>query len=179
MSENSKVQYIPFHAINEFMRDDFRNTILHEVFTNFEKLDQEQTSRISRLFKNGVQIPGFRNSHQAPVGVKIRYSNEIFQKSAEFAALIVDCWSQLHKSLGEAVWQLLDNRNWKPLPITTNRTQLPGFLVDWPKEDNFEALIKVLGENNPEIKESDDNISLMVVWVGNKLPYGLYEETTP
>jgi hypothetical protein len=176
MTETNKIQYLPFHAINEFMRDDFRLTVLNEVFTNLEKFEKDQVMRINRLFAKGVQIPGFRNSSLAPLVVKVKYSASLFEKSPEFVALVLNCWSQLRNSLKEAIWKLLDNKNWKPLPIDADRSLLPGFLATWPKGDTFEVLIKGLLENNPEIVESDDNISLMVVWVGNKLPYGLYEE---
>lgn len=176
MPENTKLQFLPFNAINEFMRDDYRSSVIQEVFISFEKLDKEQTMRINRLFAKGVQIPGFRNSSMAPTAVKIRHASPIFEKSAEFVALVVNCWSQLHSPLKDAAWKLLDDRNWKPLPVDTDRSLLPGFQVDWPKGDSFETMIGLLRQDNPEIIESDDNISLMMVWVGNKLPYGLYEE---
>jgi len=79
----------------------------------------------------------------------------------------------------QAVWQLLDARNWKPFPIEVDRTQLPGFMVNWPKGDTFDQFIKSITESNPELNESDDNISLMIVWVGNKLPYNLFDEAEP
>ncbi len=176
MPENTKMQFLPFSALNEFMRDDYRSSVIQEVFTSFEKLDKEHAMRINRLFAKGVQIPGFRNSSMAPTAVKIRHASPIFERSAEFVALVVNCWCKLHSPLREAVWKLLDDRNWKPLPQEVDRSLLPGFQVDWPKGDTFETMIMALRQNNPEIVESDDNISLMMVWMGNKLPYGLYEE---
>jgi hypothetical protein len=179
MTENNKTQFLPFNALNEFMRDDYRNSVIQEVFTSFEKLDKEQTIRINRLFAKGVQIPGFRNSSMAPTAVKIRHANSIFEKSAEFVALVVNCWSQLHSPLKEAVYKLLDDKNWKPLPMEADRSLLPGFQVDWPKGDSFVTMIQLLRQNTPDIVETDDNISLMIVWMSNKLPYGLYEEKEP
>ena len=101
MTDNKKAQYLPFHAINEFMRDDFRVTILQEVLNSYDKVEKEKTLRINRLIAKGVQIPGFRNSSLAPLGVKVRQSTTLFENSPEFAALIVDCWSQLHQQLKE------------------------------------------------------------------------------
>jgi hypothetical protein len=176
MPENSKTKFLPFNALNEFMRDDYRISVIQEVFTSFEKLDKEQAVRINRLFAKGVQIPGFRNSSMAPTAVKIRHASAIFERSAEFVALVVNCWSYLHSLLKDAAWKLLDDRNWKPLPVGADRSLLPGFQVDWPKGDTFETMIQQFRQNNPEIVESDDDISLMMVWIGNKLPYGLYEE---
>ena len=53
MTENKKAQYLPFHAINEFMRDDFRLTILQEVLSNINKIDKEKTLRINRHICEG------------------------------------------------------------------------------------------------------------------------------
>jgi hypothetical protein len=175
MSDNKKTQFLPFHAVNEFMRDDFRLVILQEVFLNLEKGDKEQLIHINRLFSKGVQIAGFRNSSQAPLAVKIRHSISLFERSAEFSALILQNWSQLHLSLRNDIWQILDRKDWKPLPVEVDRSLLPGFMVDWPKGDTFETFITAYRETARDSTESDDNICLMVVWLGNKLPYGLNE----
>lgn len=179
MPENNKKQFLPFHAINEFMRDDFKLLIIQEVLSKLETLKKEKIALINRLIAKGVQIPGFRNSSLAPVGVKARQCVSLFETSPEFAALVIDIWGNLHSPLKDAIWKLLVERNWKPLPIEIDRTMLPGFSVNWPKEETFESFIQGLHERVPELMESDDNISLMVVWIGNKLPYGLYEDATP
>jgi hypothetical protein len=176
MSDEKKVQVLPFHAVNEFMRDDYRTSVITEVLSNLEKIDKEAGIRINRLFSKGVQIPGFRNSSLAPLVVKIKHAHTIFEKSAEFVAIILNSWSLLHIPLQQQVWKLIDDRNWKPLPLEVDRSLLPGFQVDWPKGDTFEVLIKALKVIDPATTESDDNISLMTVWVGNRLPYDLYEE---
>ena len=59
MKDTSKVQYLPFHSVNEFMRDDYRLTILHEVYSNLEKCTVLQKQLITRLFTRSVQIQGF------------------------------------------------------------------------------------------------------------------------
>ena len=179
MVNDKKAQFIPFHAVNEFMRDDYRLSILQEVMSHLEDCNKDKIMRVNRLFVKGVQIPGFRNSSLAPVAVRIKHCVGLFEKSHEFAALMIECWSERHRGLKQAVWQLLDARNWKPFPIEVDRTQLPGFMVNWPKGDTFDQFIKSITESNPELNESDDNISLMVVWVGNKLPYNLFDEAEP
>jgi len=174
-----KAKFLPFHAVNEFMRDDYRFSILQEVMTHFEDCGKDRIMRINRLFVKAVQIPGFRNSSLAPAAVRIKHSVGLFEKSPEFAALMIECWSERHLGLKQAVFKILDAKNWKPLPIEADRTQLTGFLVNWPKDDTFDLFIKSIHESNPELNESDDNISLMVVWVGNKLPYNLFDEQEP
>jgi hypothetical protein len=176
-TDKNKVQYLPFHAINEFMRNDYRLTILQEVFENFEKLKPNQRQRLTKMFSNGVQVPGFRNSSLAPLSIRVKNSTSLFEKSPEFSALIVESWSSLHQDLKLGVWNLLESKGWKPLPIELDRIELPGFTFVWPKEDTFEVLSKKLRESLPNLNETEDNISLMVVWIGNRLPYGLYSES--
>lgn len=176
MVEEKRVQYAPFHTINEFMRDDFRLKVLQEVLIHAEDCDKTKALRLNRLIAKGVQIPGFRNSSMAPVAVRVKHSTGLFEKSAEFVALILDCWSDQHGNLKQAVWHLLDKKNWKPLPADADRTILPGFQINWPKGDTFEVFIRDIKESYPELEESDDNVSLMVVWMGNKLPYNLFED---
>jgi hypothetical protein len=179
MNDDKKVQYLPFNALNEFMRDDYRLIILQEVYNNLDQVKPEQKQRITRLFSKGVQISGFRNSGLAPLSLRVKNSANLFEKSSEFTAGVVDCWSSLHSELKTGVWNMLESRNWKPLPIELDRTQLAGFTVIWPKEDTFEALINSFRKSFPDLSETDDNISLMVVWIGNRLPYGLFSESDP
>ena len=174
MSDKEKTQYLPFHAVNEFMRDDYRLTILQEVYTSLDQASAIHRQLITRTFAKGVQIPGFRNSSLAPLAIKIKNSTSLFERSADFAATIMECWSNLHPPLKKAMFTLLSEKGWNPQPLDIDRSLLPGFLTDWPKTDTFDVLIKGIQEAIPEMKESDDNISLMAVWVGNRLPYNLY-----
>lgn len=176
MSDEKKVQVLPFHAVNEFMRDDYRLQVLHEVFTGLEQVTPMQKQLITRMFAKNVNIQGFRNSGLAPLAMKIKNSPTLFERSHDFSATIMECWSNLHPSLKTAMHALLAERGWTLQPIDADRSLLPGFQIDWPKPDNFESLIKGIKEAQPALDESDDNISLMAVWVGNKLPYNLFSE---
>ena len=176
MSDDKKIKVLPFHAVNEFMRDDYRLDVLHEVFSALDQCTPMQKQLILRMFSKNVNVPGFRNSGLAPLSIKIKNSPTLFERSHEFSATIMECWSNLHPELKTAMQTLLTERGWTLQPLETDRTQLPGFQIDWPKPDNFESLIKGIQAAQPELKESDDNISLMAVWVGNKLPYNLFSE---
>ena len=57
------------------------------------------------------------------------------------------------------------------LPVEADRTQLPGFIPSFPKEEDFEKLILAFKEKYPAIEASDDDISLMIVWVSGRLPF--------
>lgn len=174
MNEEKKIQYLPFHAVNEFMRDDYRLTVLQEVFSNLDRCTILQRQLITRLVSRGLQIPGFRNSSQAPVSMRIKHSVSLFEKSAEFAATVIESWSNLHYELKKLTVPLLTERGWNPHPVEVDRSLLPGFMIDWPKTDTFEVLIKTIREAQPSLDESDDNICLMAVWMGNRLPYDLF-----
>jgi hypothetical protein len=176
MNDEKKIQVLPFHAVNEFMREDYRLDVLHEVFTGLEQCTPLQKQLITRMFAKNVNIPGFRNSGQAPLAIKIKNSPTLFERSHEFSATIMECWSNLHPELKLAMQTLLTERGWTLQPLDDDRCLLPGFQIDWPKADNFESLINGIHETHPDMNESDDNISLMAVWVGNKLPYNLFSE---
>ncbi|MCX6054831.1 MAG: hypothetical protein NTZ74_07960 [Chloroflexi bacterium] len=173
MSEN---KYLPFKAINEFMRDDFRLTVIQEVFTGLNDCSPTQKQIINRMVEKRVQVPGFRNGRLAPLAIKVKHSASLFEQSSEFSSIIIECWSNFHKDLKMMIFDLLTEKNWQPNTIDLDRTSLPGFMIEWPKQDTFELLIKSIRESRPDLQESEDNISLMVVWVGNRLPYDLYDE---
>lgn len=172
--DKKEIRMLPFHAVNEFMRDDYRLTILQEVFNELGKCNPIQRTKISSLFSSGVKLPGFRNSSLAPVLIRVKNSVGLFEKSADFAGIILECWSNLHVELKGIIFEALTQKGWQLHPLQLDRTELPGFGTDWPKEDTFELICKSVNEAQPALKESDDNISLMAVWVGNKLPYNLF-----
>jgi hypothetical protein len=177
MTEEQKVEYLPFHAINEFMRDDYRLTVLNEVLSQQDKIAPEKKAIIGKMIAKYVTIQGFRNSNLAPTGRKAKSSVPLFERSADYSAVIIECWKNLHEELAKTVYEVLTEHNWeKLLPLEDDRSSQPGFLVHWPKADTFEVLIKAVQEKAPELKESEDNISLMAVWLGNRLPYDLYEQ---
>lgn len=172
------VKYLPFNAINEFMRDDYRLSVLHEVFGQLESNPAGKRKDISLFVTRFIKIPGFRNCNAAPAALKAKNSPALFQQSAEFSALVLEAWASLHPELKQAVWNVLSERNWEPAPIEADRSELPGFQIHWPKADTFESFHSALKALMPEMKESEDDISLMVVWVGNRLPYDLFIEET-
>lgn len=176
MEKMQEQKYLPFHAVNEFMRDDYRLTILHEVLNDQSQSPADLRQGIGRMIAKNVNIPGFRNSNQAPVGFKVKNSTSLFERSPEYAALVMDAWSYLHPDLKKIMADVLIAKGWTIPPVDEDHCKLPGFQIDWPKSDTFEVLIGEVKKNAPEIQESDDNISLMAVWIGNRLPYNLFNE---
>ena len=122
---DKQAQFLPFHAINEFMLNDYRHQIIQAVFSHFDNLPGARRSAINGLVKRHIQVPGFRNSAQAPAGVKARASTATFEKSPDFAAQILQGWSELNPDLREKVYAFLTAREWEILPADADRTKLP------------------------------------------------------
>jgi len=177
---DKKARFLPFHAINEYMLDDYRQLVIQSVLGNFNKLSEERQRKIKSLIKNLVRVQGFRNSSVAPLPLKINGCIDTYKKSHEFVAQILAAWSEINFETKKTIFHYLEERSWKLLPIEADRSLLPGFMLEWPKEDSFEILIDSFREKYPDYSLSDDDVSLMVVWLSNRLPYemveGLFQE---
>jgi hypothetical protein len=86
-------------------------------------------------------------------------------------AAILAAWTEAHAALKEKVQALLEARQWEILPIDADRTKLPGFITIWPRGENFEVINQAFKEMYPDTEVSDDDVSLMVVWISGRLPY--------
>ena len=87
------------------------------------------------------------------------------------AAAILSAWAEAHTGLRSQTHELLAARGWEVLPPEADRTQLPGFVPTWPKDEDFEKLTVAFKEKYPDTEASDDDISLMIVWVSGRLPF--------
>jgi hypothetical protein len=170
------VHFLPFHAINEFMLPEYRQQVIGEVFGGLDAVSSAQRGILVNLFKKHVSIPGFRNSNQAPQPIKLRSAVTQFEKNPAFAAAVIGAWSELHTELRDRMHGLLAERGWDLLPADADRARLPGFRTEWPKTDTFEVLDGQYRSAYPDDPASDDDLNLMAVWLGNRLPYDLYAE---
>lgn len=174
--DNKKVEFLPFHAINEFMLNDYRQQVILSVFNGFDRLRGEHRSAINGLVKRYVQVPGFRNSTQAPAGVKARSSVSIFERRPEFAGVVLQGWADLHPELREKVHAFLESREWELLPAEADRSKLPGFLPEWPEGQDYDVLGKAFAEMYPDYPVEENDLRLMIVWLAGRLPYDMYED---
>jgi hypothetical protein len=170
MSDN-KIQFIPFHAINEFMLPEYRFEVIREVLLSLSSASEKIQAQFNKYFKNAVKVPGFRNSGQAPTSLKIRPFIAAFEKEPEIAGATLSRWVELRSELKNQVFDLLKSRNWEVLPADADRTKLPGFLIAWPDGEDFEVLGKAFQAMFPEVNAKSDDVSLMAVWLGGRLPY--------
>ena len=176
VSPDKQAELLPFHAINEFMRNDYRLSVVRGTLTRLSTLPGSHRSTIDRLTRQFVRVPGFRNSDKAPAMVKAAPMAEAFEKSPDLVAAVLNAWAELHPELRKQVFDFLTARQWDLLPLDADRTKLPGFFIKWPKGGNFEELFKAFQEMFPDAKDNSDDVSLMIVWVGMRLPYQFEEE---
>jgi hypothetical protein len=169
--DEKRAQFYPFHAINDFMRSDYRLEVVRSTLLTLHSLPEELRAHIDRLTRKAVQVSGFRNSAKAPVHLRIKPTAEAFEKNPQLVAAILSAWSMAHAELRQQVYDILKARNWEVLPPEADRTKLPGFLIKWPKGEDFDILYEAFSETHPDSKASRDDISLMVVWISTRLPY--------
>ena len=170
MDPKKQVEFIPFHAINEFMRNDFRLNVIRTTLLSLNKLDRNISAPIDQLTRKHVKVAGFRNSSKAPASIKAVSMVKAFESRPKLVAAVLNGWAELQPELREQVHDLLVERGWKILPPAFNRTKMPGFLTSWPAEDDYEVLYDEFMNAHPETDASIDQISLMVVWLSGRLP---------
>jgi hypothetical protein len=172
-------EFLPFHAINQFMRDDFRLAVIRSTLNSLPGLPDRFRKPIDRLTREHVRVTGFRNSVQAPVPVKAPAMADGFETSPDLVAAILAAWSEAHLELRTRVFELLASRGWELLPADADRTRLPGFLTQWPRGQDFDVLNQAYQEAHPDDPATTDEVSLMVVWLGGRLPYHVESEDEP
>jgi len=173
--DTSKAQFLPFAAINNFMLPEYRLHVITTVLQQLDRLPGERRGAINAQLKRHLQVPGFRNSAQAPLQIKIKNSVTPFERSSDMVAQILAGWYELHPDLRQQVNDLLAERGWEMLPADADRTRLPGFLTRWPKQESFEAITAAFHEKYPDAQAEDNDVSLMTVWLSGRLPYELVE----
>ena len=173
--KEKKAQFLPWNAINSFMNPEFQHEVMMAVLGNYESLTSDQRKNLNLMIKRGAKVNGFRNAAIAPLAIKVSASSELFEKNANFAALVLYSWWTLNAELSSKMMELLTSRGWELLPEETDRTKLPGFITQWPKQDEFDVLVAAYREIHPEDQFTDDQISLMSVWLSGRLPFELVD----
>jgi hypothetical protein len=170
MNDN-KIAFVPFHAINQFMLDEYRQQVIRIVLSSFDSLPVNRRKSINNLIKKSVSVPGFRDASQAPLAVKLRGVERAFEKNPEMTAQVLMAWSELKPELAHQVHELLSSRGWELLPVETDLSRLPGFLPEWPKDEDYDTLEPAFAGKFPEVVVDPYDFRLMVVWVSGRLPY--------
>jgi hypothetical protein len=175
MSEANQVQFVPFHTINQFMLPEYRQEILQKVLGHLDELPDERKNKILSQVKRYVKLHGFRNSTLAPLMVKVKGSGGAFDKYSDFVAQILMAWSEMHLDLRQQIYDLLVEREWELLPVDTDRSKLPGFLIRWPKKESYDVLDAAFAAKYPDSRAHEYDVRLMIVWLSGRLPYDMVE----
>lgn len=171
MPDDKEIKFLPFHAINEFMKDDYRLYVIQVTLNGLASLPSDLRKPIDQLTNHFVKIQGFRNPVKAPVYLKTKPYGEAFQKQPKLVAATLAAWAQLNHELRNQVFEVLQSRNWELLPIDTDRTKIPGFLMVWPKGETFETIYQSYKETYPHSTATSDDVSLITVWLSGRLPF--------
>ncbi len=177
MTEHSdkQVAFLPFHALNEFMRSDYRREVIRTALLGPGALPDGIRKALERQVRRHVRVPGFRNSAKAPLSLTARHLPEAFEKNPELVKVVLAAWAARRTALGAQVYELLDERGWEMLPLEADRTKLPGFLTAWPAGEDFEKINQAFTEKYPQEPAETDDISLMTVWLSGRLPVDVEE----
>lgn len=176
---DKKVSFLPFHALNEFMNNEYRLEVVRSALNALANLPDRFSAPINKVTARLVKIPGFRNSLKAPLPMRLKPSAEAFEKSPDLVAAILAAWAESHPDLRQKIFDLLSERQWELLPIDADRTRVPGFLTVWPKGESFEKLNQAFNEKYGSEQGSSDDVSLMIVWLSGRLPYQFMDEGDP
>jgi hypothetical protein len=171
-----KVSFLPFHAINEFMTNDYRLKVIRDILQALPHLPDSYSNRINSLTAKLVKIPGFRHSLKAPVPLRIIPTVNAFEKNPAMVAAILNAWSESKPELRQHVFDVLQSRGWELLPIDADREKLPGFITIWPNNETFEVINLAIQDAYPEFEADTNDISLMAVWLSGRLPYQFSEQ---
>ena len=169
MNDN-QVRFYPFNVINEYMLPEFRQAVITKVFQGADKLSGPSKGKFGGLVRKFIQIPGFRNSALAPLTLKVRAAIGLFASKPEFSGAILQTWAELNSELRKQVFDLLTSRGWEILPDDANRSALPGFQLDWPKEETYDTLGEAFKAAYPDATVDDYYLRLMAVWISGRLP---------
>lgn len=172
-TDEKQVAFLPFHAINEFMLDDYRLQVIRTTLQGLPNLPENLRQPVDELTRQAVRVPGFRNSLKAPVSLRARPVAAAFEKSPQLVAAILSAWAEIQAELREKVYHLMIARGWEILPPEADRSVLPGFLTKWPDGETFDVLDQAFEEMYPATTAEMNDISLMVVWLGGRLPYNM------
>ena len=170
IEEKPKLEFIPFNAINEFMRTDYRMILLRNTMLALPELSLKTQTSINKLTKKHVKVPGFRNSAKAPASVKAVSMVKPFEKQPKLVSAVISAWAEANSEMRQQVFRLLSGFGWKLLPVEADRTRLPGFLAQWPEEHDFEVIYDGITESYQDSEYSIDDVSLMAVWLSVRLP---------
>ena len=106
-NDKPKMEFLPFHAINEFMRTDYRMILLRNTLLALADVSPKTRAAVDKLTKKYVKVPGFRNSAKAPASVKAVGMVKAFEKEPRLVGAILSAWAENNTELSQQIFEIL------------------------------------------------------------------------
>jgi len=164
------IEYLPYKAVNVFINREYLEQLLESVLNGYNKLSKEKQIAFVKLFRQHVNVLGFRNAIRAPLSLQIKAYSSAFEEKNEVVPFTLSTWVELNSSLASEVEDWLDAEGIEVLDRDRGFIETEGFLTDWPKKLTFDKLVKNFEKAKPNVKHNRDDLILMVLWISGKLP---------
>lgn len=174
-----EAKFLPWAALNEFMVDSFRIAVVRRAMTSMQQVGGKHKATIQRIVRNKAAVPGFRNAGKAPLPLQIQPAAIVFIKESELVSAVLSVWAETVPDLRDGIQAFLAARNWPLLPADADRTLIPGWLMDWPENDDLQTLGDAYLEAtypNGDSPYTRDDACLMICWISLRLPVNLPED---
>jgi hypothetical protein len=166
----SEHDYLPYKAINVLIEREYLEKVLGMILKNKDKLPKEELIILNNLFKQYVNVLGFRNPVRAPLPLQIKAYASAFEQKDEVIPSSLSAWAKINLDFAEQVKSWLETEGWNDLALERRYTEGEGFINDWPEKFSFDQLEKKFKKANPSTDYNRDDLILMVIWISGRLP---------
>lgn len=159
-------------AINQLMRDDFRERVVREALEGRIKIASPESDALNDFIRKWIKVPGFRKgkAHEANVGRLLRPMINGFFHDSEAVYAVVSMWMKVHENLATDVRAFLKHAN----QSNFGRTEVDDEeSVHWLSFDLDEPAEKFIQEY-PQYDR--DDAKLMLLWLNCHVPEMSEEE---
>lgn len=162
--------YLPYKAINVLIDREYLENVLGMILKEKSKLPKKELIGLNNLFKQYVNVLGFRNPVRAPLPLQVKAYASAFEQKDEVVPFSLSAWAKLNKDFAEQVKTWLESEGWEDLALERDFNETEGFINDWPEGLSFDQLEKKFKKANPNIEFNLDDLILMVIWISRRLP---------
>ena len=166
----SPIETVPFKAINVYINQEYLESVMKTVLTDYKKLSKQEQIDFTRFLRKYVTILGFRDPSRAPLSLQINALAKAFEAKDEVIPTVLSIWTKANKKLAADVKAWLEENKFKNLEMEREYSEDAGFTTDLPKKMDFDKVEKDFAKANPDAKYERDDLILMVLWLSGRLP---------
>lgn len=166
----TEIEYLPYKTINVFIEREYLEELVESILKNKDSLSKEDQIAFAKLFKQYVNILGFRNVTRAPLPLQVNAYADAFVEKEEVIPFTLSTWTKLNANLAEKVKSWLESQGWENLAMERDYSESHGFIKKWPEDLSFDKLVEDFGKAHPDEEFSRDDLILMVLWISGQLP---------